>query len=82
MWPTKGTKMHEILETINTLTPECHEGRVPVTEIYNTLKESGRESVRVMLSQLKRNGLIEAPMRGMYTLTKKGKKIVTNTGED
>lgn len=78
MWPTKGTKMHEILETIQKLSAKCNEGRVPVTEIYNKLPESGRESVRVMLSQLKRNGLIEAPMRGMYTVTSQGLVVLSS----
>ena len=82
MWPSRKSVMFKILETINTLSEECFEGRVPVTEIYLQIKDSSRESIRVMLSQLKGNGFLETPMRGMYVLSKKGKKRLAQGDEE
>ena len=68
--------MFKILEVVNALSTECVDGRVPVTEIYLKFGKDKRESVRTMLSQLKRNGFVITPMRGMYNLSKKGEKIL------
>ena len=74
MRPTKGSVTFKILETVNELSSECVGGRVPVTEIYLKLKDNSRESVRVILSQLKMNGFVRTPMRGMYIMSVKGKR--------
>ena len=74
MWPPKATMMFKILETVNELSDKCVGGRVPVTEIYLKMKKRSRESVRTTLSQLKINGYLKTPMRGMYVLSNKGKK--------
>ncbi len=76
MWPTKGSKMFEILGAINELSVQCIGGRVPMTELYTMLNDDKRESIRVMVSNLKKRGLIDTPVRGMYVLTKAGKEIL------
>jgi len=76
MWPTRGSKMFEILEAINELSAKCIGGRVPVVELYLKLPGNGRESTRVMISNLKRRGLIDAPVRGMYVLTEAGEELL------
>ncbi len=76
MWPTKGSKMFEILEAINELSVQCIGGRVPMTELYTALNDDKRESIRVMVSNLKKRGLIDTPARGMYVLTEAGKNIL------
>jgi len=76
MWPAKGSKMFEILEAINELSAKCIGGRVPVVELYLKLPGNGRESTRVMISNLKRRGLIDAPVRGMYVLTEAGEELL------
>jgi len=82
MWPAKGSKMFEILETINELSAQCIGGRVPVTELYLRLSGNGRESTRVMVSNLKKRGLIDTPVRGMYVLTEAGKKILSDAEDE
>ncbi len=82
MWPAKGSKMFEILETINELSAQCIGGRVPVTELYLKLAGNGRESTRVMVSNLKKRGLIDTPVRGMYVLTEAGKKILSDAEDE
>lgn len=74
--------MFEILEAVNELSTQCIGGRVPVTELYLRLASNGRESVRVMVSNLKRNGLIDAPVRGMYVLTEAGKNLLSEAEEE
>jgi len=81
MWPAKGSRMFEILEAIDELSAQCIGGRVPVAELYIRLDGSGRESIRVMTSTLKRRGLIDTPVRGMYILTEAGKEILSKNNE-
>jgi Mn-dependent DtxR family transcriptional regulator len=75
MWPEKGSKPFNILKLIDELSRSCIEGRVPVAEVYERVGGS-KESSRVIISQLKRNGLVEAPLRGMYVLTEIGRSIL------
>ena len=76
MWQAKGSRMFEILEEIDELSAHCTGGRVPVAEILK-IDEDGRESTRMMLSNLKRYGLIDAPVRGLYVLTEAGKNLLS-----
>ena len=82
MWPTKGSKMFKILEAINELSAQCIGGRVPVAELYIKLDGDSRESTRMMISNLKRHGLIETPVRGMYVLTEAGKNLLSAKPEE
>lgn len=76
MWPAKGSKMFEIIETIDELSTQCIGGRVPLTELYPKLDGDSRESIRTMISTLKRRGLLDSPVRGLYVLTEAGKELL------
>lgn len=75
-WPSKGSKMYNILEAINELSTQCPGGRVPITEVHMKFKKNSKESIRTMISQLKRKGYIDTPIRGSYVLTKRSKKLL------
>jgi len=82
MWPAKGSKMFAILEAISELSTQCIGGRVPVAELYLKLAGNGRESTRMMISNLKKRGLVDAPVRGLYVLTEAGKSLLSEAEEE
>jgi len=74
-WPITNTKTYRILEAVDRLSKGTTTGRTPVAEIYLDIG-GGKETVRSLLSQLRKEGLVETPMRGIYRVTEKGQKVL------
>lgn len=76
-WPKIDTKTYSILEVIDRLSKGTTMGRTPVAEIYQEVG-GGKETIRSLLGLLKKEGLVEVPLRGMYRVTDKGLNILKN----
>jgi len=74
-WPKPGTKTYSILEAVDRLSKGTATGRTPVAEIYLEVG-GGKETVRSLLCLLRKEGLVETPMRGIYRVTEKGQRVL------
>ena len=70
-WPKIDTKTYSILEVVDKLSKGTTMGRTPVAEIYQEIG-GGKETIRSLLRLLKKEGLVEVPLRGIYRVTDKG----------
>jgi len=74
-WPKTDTKTYNILVAVDKLASGTTTGRAPVAEIYLQIG-GGKETIRSLLSQLRKKGLVETPIRGMYKVTAKGANVL------